>query len=41
VNFAGGKPTVYRGAYEFRAGHINDFAPQHLAPELLAQQLAD
>jgi cytochrome c oxidase subunit I len=41
VNFAGGKPTVYRGAYEFHAGNANDFAPQHLAPELLMQHRAD
>ena len=37
-NFGAGKPTVYRGAYEFHTGEGNDFAPQHLAPELLAQQ---
>jgi len=39
--FAAGKRTVYRGAYEFRAGEENDFAPQHLAPELLSAKLAD
>lgn len=37
-NFAAGKPTVYRGAYDFRSAEANDFAPQHLAPELLSQQ---
>jgi cytochrome c oxidase subunit I len=41
VNFADGKPTVYRGAYEFHTGQANDFAPQHLAPELLTQHRAD
>ncbi len=38
-NFATGKPTVYRGAYEFRSTEADDFAPQHLAPELLSKQL--
>jgi cytochrome c oxidase subunit 1 len=38
-NFGSAKPTVYRGAYEFPAGFANDFAPQHLAPELLAQKV--
>jgi len=37
-NFGSARPTVYRGAYEFHAGLANDFAPQHLAPELLSQQ---
>jgi cytochrome c oxidase subunit 1 len=35
-NFDGALPIVYRGAYEFGEGHAVDFAPQHLAPELLA-----
>src|SRR5579863_6888803 len=35
-NFGDPGPTVYRGAYEFPEGFANDFAPQHLAPELLA-----
>jgi cytochrome c oxidase subunit I len=38
-NFGDAKPTVYRGAYEFPEGFANDFAPQHLAPELLAQKV--
>jgi cytochrome c oxidase subunit 1 len=38
VNFGDALPTVYRGAYEFPAGFSNDFAPQHLAPELLGQK---
>jgi cytochrome c oxidase subunit 1 len=37
-NFGSARPTVYRGAYEFHAGLASDFAPQHLAPELLSQQ---
>jgi cytochrome c oxidase subunit 1 len=37
VNFAGVSPVIYRGAYEFRSGETSDFAPQHLAPELLSQ----
>jgi len=37
-NFSAGKPTIYRGAYEFRPAEANDFAPQHLAPELRSQQ---
>jgi cytochrome c oxidase subunit 1 len=36
-NFGIAKPVVYRGAYEFQAGSASDFAPQHLAPELLSQ----
>src|SRR5215471_2203153 len=35
-NFGSALPIVYRGAYEFGEGHTNDFAPQHLAPELLS-----
>jgi len=38
-NFGNVAPTVYRGAYEFSEGFANDFAPQHLAPELLAQKV--
>jgi cytochrome c oxidase subunit 1 len=38
-NFGNAKPTVYRGAYEFPEGLTSDFAPQHLAPELLAQKV--
>jgi cytochrome c oxidase subunit 1 len=39
INFGGAQPTVYRGAYEFPAGSsADDFAPQHLAPELLIQK---
>jgi cytochrome c oxidase subunit 1 len=38
-NFGNARPTVYRGAYEFPEGLVNDFAPQHLAPELLAQKV--
>jgi cytochrome c oxidase subunit 1 len=38
-NFGGAKPTIYRGAYEFPEGFATDFAPQHLAPELLAQKV--
>jgi cytochrome c oxidase subunit 1 len=38
-NFGEVSPIVYRGAYEFPEGFANDFAPQHLAPELLAQKV--
>jgi cytochrome c oxidase subunit 1 len=38
-NFEVARPTVYRGAYEFPEGLTSDFAPQHLAPELLAQKI--
>ena len=38
-NFGAVRPTVYRGAYEFLPGLSADFAPQHLAPELLAQKV--
>ena len=38
-NFENASPIVYRGAYEFPEGFANDFAPQHLAPELLAQKV--
>jgi cytochrome c oxidase subunit 1 len=40
-SFAAVKRTIYRGAYEFRAGEENDFAPQHLEPEMPAPKLAD
>jgi cytochrome c oxidase subunit I len=36
-NFAGQAPVVYRGAYELASG-TQEFAPQHLSPELLAQK---
>jgi cytochrome c oxidase subunit 1 len=35
-NFGGKAPIVYRGAYELAEG-LQEFAPQHLAPELLAR----
>jgi len=38
-NFGDAEPTVYRGAYEFPEGLTSDFAPQHLAPELLTQKI--
>ena len=37
-NFGKTPPIVYRGAYQFGSGLADDFAPQHLAPELLAQK---
>jgi cytochrome c oxidase subunit I len=37
-NFGDVAPTVYRGAYEFGAENGNDFLPQHLPPEQLAQE---
>jgi cytochrome c oxidase subunit 1 len=39
ANFGSVSPIVYRGAYEFPEGFANDFAPQHLTPELLAQKV--
>jgi cytochrome c oxidase subunit 1 len=39
LDFGNTRPVVYRGAYEFPEGFANDFAPQHLAPELLAQKV--
>jgi cytochrome c oxidase subunit 1 len=39
ATFAVARPSVYRGAYEFPEGLTSDFAPQHLAPELLAQKI--
>ena len=37
-NFGGEEPVVYRGAYEFAVNGGEDFAPQHLSPELLVQE---
>ena len=37
-NFAGEDLVVYRGAYDFAASGCEDFAPQHLSPELLVQE---
>jgi len=37
-NFGDAPPVVYRGAYEFHDGSETDFVPQHLAPELPAEQ---
>ncbi|HYA62422.1 MAG TPA: cbb3-type cytochrome c oxidase subunit I [Candidatus Sulfotelmatobacter sp.] len=37
-NFGSEAPVVYRGAYELSGVSLNEFAPQHLAPELLAQK---
>jgi cytochrome c oxidase subunit I len=37
-NFGGQLPVVYRGAYELGIS-ADEFAPQHLAPELLAQKV--
>jgi cytochrome c oxidase subunit 1 len=37
-NFGSVAPLVYRGAYELLAASPDDFAPQHLAPELLAHK---
>jgi cytochrome c oxidase subunit 1 len=34
-NFGAQAPVIYRGAYEFVGSFAEDFAPQHLAPELL------
>ncbi|MBS1867559.1 MAG: cbb3-type cytochrome c oxidase subunit I [Acidobacteria bacterium] len=37
-NFAGGSPVVFRGAYEFGVALAGeDFVPQHLTPERLAE----
>jgi cytochrome c oxidase subunit 1 len=35
-NFGTAAPVVYRGAYERSGASADEFAPQHLAPELLA-----
>jgi cytochrome c oxidase subunit I len=37
-NFGRAAPVVYRGAYEFHGEREIDFVPQHLAPELPAEQ---
>jgi cytochrome c oxidase subunit I len=37
-NFGSEAPVVYRGAYELSGVSLNEFVPQHLAPELLAQK---
>ena len=37
-NFGAEAPVVYRGAYELSGVSRHEFAPQHLAPELLAQK---
>ncbi len=37
-NFDGRPPVVYRGAYELAGTPAQEFAPQHLSPELLAQK---
>lgn len=37
-NFGPQSPVVYRGAYEFSGISRDELAPQHLAPELLAQK---
>lgn len=37
-NFGAQPPVVYRGAYEFHGSSGEEFAPQHLAPELLGQK---
>jgi heme/copper-type cytochrome/quinol oxidase subunit 1 len=39
-NFAGQEPVVYRAAYEFTANG-EEFAAQHLSPELLVQKVDD
>jgi cytochrome c oxidase subunit 1 len=37
-NFAGVEPTIYRGAYEYAVpGAVEDYIPQHLAPEQVAK----
>jgi cytochrome c oxidase subunit I len=38
-NFGGQSPVVYRGAYELAGMSADEFAPQHLSPELLAQKV--
>jgi cytochrome c oxidase subunit I len=37
-SFGGQAPVVYRGAYELAGTFTEEFAPQHLAPERLAQK---
>jgi len=36
-NFAGQARVIYRGAYELAPPPAQEFVPQHLSPELLAQ----
>ncbi len=37
-NFAGRPPAVYRGPYEYAVPDaVEDYVPQHLAPELVAK----
>lgn len=38
-NFGSAIPSVYRGAYELALPLSNEFLPQHLSPELLAQKI--
>jgi len=38
-NFGSQAPVVYRGAYELAGPSAEEFAPQHLSPELLAQKV--
>ena len=38
-NFGSEIPSVYRGAYELALPLSNEFLPQHLSPELLAQKI--
>lgn len=38
-SFGGQPPVVYRGAYELAGISADEFAPQHLSPELLAQKV--
>ena len=38
-NFGSQAPVVYRGAYELAGASAEEFAPQHLSPELLAQKV--
>jgi cytochrome c oxidase subunit 1 len=38
-NFGSEIPSVYRGAYELAPPLSNEFLPQHLSPELLAQKI--
>lgn len=37
-NFGSEPPVVYRGAYELTGDSKDEFAPQHLAPELMEQK---
>lgn len=38
VNFGDAQPIIYRGAYEFPSSSSQEFAPQHIAPELLVHK---